>query len=230
MKTNKNKKETNFKKITTAIIAISVLFITININSQTVPIQLKLKNNNEDGTGYSLSNQNSEENTPSLTQKPTKRIYFVPGGKIGMFFLQGDYTGNQLIALEIFGKYVGDNFFAEISLPFRFKTTPAWTDIGLDLNVFYPFLQKSKGEIDPYIGGGLGLHFIGADIDNGSGTNHIAARGGLGLNIIAGVVFFKNYDFNVVVEVKYFNYLREFDDKKYQGIGLNIGATFPQFK
>jgi len=40
-------------------------------------------------------------------------------------------------------------------------------------------------------------------------------------------VFFRNYDFNIIVEIKYFNYLREFDDLRYQGIGLNIGATFP---
>jgi hypothetical protein len=31
-----------------------------------------------------------------------------------------------------------------------------------------------------------------------------------------------------MVELKYFNYLREFDDKRYQGIGLNIGATLPK--
>jgi len=143
-------------------------------------------------------------------------------------FLQGDYRGNQLIALEAFGKYVGDGFWAEISIPFRFKTSPAMTDIGLDLNVMYPFLGKSnKSEIDPFVGGGLGLHFIGRDRDDSTRTS-VAARGGLGLNIIAGAVFFKSYDFNVMVELKYFNYLREFDDLRYHGIGLNIGATFPR--
>ena len=35
----------------------------------------------------------------SILQKPTKKVYFTPGGKIGMFFLQGDYSGNQMIAL-----------------------------------------------------------------------------------------------------------------------------------
>lgn len=226
--------ETNKIKLLPAILApvLLVIFTCTGIYSQTIG-ELKLKDKNTDISGLSnstVTENSSNDNVPNITQKPTKRIYFVPGGKIGMFFLQTDFPGNQLIALEIFGKYVGDNFFAEISLPFRFKTTPAWTDIGLDLNVFYPFLQKSKGEIDPYAGGGLGLHFIGADVDDGNGTNHIAARGGLGLNLIAGVVFFKNYDFNVMVELKYFNYLREFDNKKYQGIGLNIGATFPQIK
>jgi hypothetical protein len=163
-----------------------------------------------------------------LMQKPTKKIYFTYGGKIGMFFLQGDYTGNQLIALEGFGRYVGDGFWAEISVPFRFKTSPAFTDIGLDINVMYPFLGKAnKSEIDPFVGGGLGLHFIGKDKEGPSGTS-IAARGGLGLNIILGLVFLKNYDFNIIVELKYFNYLREFDDKRYQGIGLNIGATLPK--
>jgi len=163
-----------------------------------------------------------------LSQKPTKKIYFVPGGKIGMFFLQGDYNGNQMIALEAFGKYVGDGFFAEISLPFRFKTSPAFTDIGLDLNVLYPFLgPKNKSEIEPFVGGGLGLHFIGMDKGDSNHTS-ISARGGMGLNIILGATFFKNYDFNVMVELKYFNYLREFDNRKYQGIGLNIGATFPR--
>ena len=122
---------------------------------------------------------------------------------------------------------IGDNFFAEISLPFRFKTSPAFTDIGLDLNVMYPFMQNSKSEIDPFVGGGLGLHFIGRDRDDPNKTS-VAARGGLGLNLIVGAVFFKNYDFNVILEIKYFNYLREFDDLRYHGIGINVGATFPR--
>lgn len=164
----------------------------------------------------------------SSYQKPTKKIYIVPGGKIGMFFLQGDFSGNQLIALEAFGKFVGENFFAEISLPWRFKTSPAFTDIGLDINVFYPFLgTTNKSEFDPFVGGGLGLHFIGMDKNDANKTT-IAARGGLGMNIIVGCVFFRNYDFNIVLELKYFNYLREFDDKRYQGIGINIGATIPK--
>lgn len=181
--------------------------------------KLSLKKNNSSSFGLE---------SPKLMQKPTKKIYFTYGGKIGMFFLQGDYTGNQMIALEGFGRYVGDGFFAEISVPFRFKTSPAFTDIGLDINVMYPFLGKAnKSELDPFVGAGLGLHFIGKDKEGPNG-NSIAARGGLGLNIILGLVFLKNYDFNIIVELKYFNYLREFDDKRYQGIGLNIGATLPK--
>ncbi len=208
-------------KLTILAIAGTFLFGSLNLFAQESfkldKLSLKTTNDNS----FSL------KNTKPM-QKPTKKIYFTYGGKIGMFFLQGDYNGNQLIALEGFGKYVGDGFFAEISVPFRFKTSPAFTDIGLDLNVFYPFLGKAnKSEIDPFVGGGLGLHFIGKDRDDPNKTS-IAARGGLGLNLIIGTIFFKNYDFNVIVELKYFNYLREFDDKRYQGIGLNIGATLPQ--
>ena len=68
---------------------------------------------------------------------------------------------------------------------------------------------------------------LAKDREDSTGT-HVAARGGLGLNLIAGAVFFRNYDFNVIVELKYFNYLREFDDLRYQGIGLNVGVTFPK--
>jgi hypothetical protein len=181
--------------------------------------KLSLKENNRNSFGLE---------SPKLMQKPTKKIYFIYGGKIGMFFLQGNYTGNQMIALEGFGKYVGDGFFAEISIPFRFKTSPAFTDIGLDINVMWPFLgKKNKSELDPFVGGGLGLHFIGKDREGPEGGS-IAARGGLGLNVILGLVFLKNYDFNIIVELKYFNFLREFDNKKYQGIGINIGATLPK--
>lgn len=197
-----------------------ILFTALNIYSQ-LP-ELKLKNKSTD-----IENYYSIHSELSL-QKPKKKIYFVPGGKIGMFFLQGDFNGNQLIALEAFGRYIGDGFWAELSIPFRFKTSPAFTDIGVDVNIMYPFLGTSnKSEIDPFIGGGLGLHFIGRDKDDPEKTS-IAARGGLGLNIIAGAVFFKSYDFNVILELKYFNYLREFDDKRYQGIGLNVGVTFPK--
>jgi hypothetical protein len=205
-----------------------MVFITSLAHSQTLNEELKLKSGSNEGLNLSTVKLKSGETKTKLLQKPTKKIYFVPGGKIGMFFLQGDYSGNQMIALELFGKYVADGFWGEISLPFRFKTSTAFTDIGLDVNVMYPFLgSKNKSEVDPFIGGGLGLHFIGMDKEDSTGTS-VAARGGLGLNIIAGAVFFRNYDFNIVLELKYFNYLREFDDLRYQGIGLNIGVTFPK--
>ncbi|MEO8513204.1 MAG: outer membrane beta-barrel protein [Ignavibacteria bacterium] len=212
-------------KITTLVL---LLFATGVTFSQLSIGELKLKSADNTGLNLSTKKSASTEVETKLFQKPTKKIYFVPGGKIGMFFLQGDYNGNQMIALEIFGKYVGDGFWAEISLPFRFKTSPAFTDIGLDINVMYPFLgSKNKSEVDPFVGGGLGLHFIGRDRDDPDKSS-VAARGGLGLNLIAGAVFFRNYDFNIMVELKYFNYLREFDDKRYQGIGLNVGVTFPK--
>ena len=175
----------------------------------------------------SLSNKEINMDELSLLQRPTKRIYYTGGAQMGMFLLQGAYAGNQMISIEPYGKYVGENFFATLALPIRFKTSPVFSDIGLDINVLYPFLGKNnKSELDPYIGGGMGLHFIGRN-DSQPDQTHITARGGLGLNIIGGVVFFKNYDFNVTAELKYFIYLREFGDRYYHGIGLNIGATLP---
>lgn len=204
-----------------------LLFTGVTFSQHSIG-ELKLNSADNSGLNISTMDSKSTENGIKHNQKPTKKIYFVPGGKIGMFFLQGDFSGNQLIALEAFGKYVGDGFWAEISIPFRFKTSPAFTDIGLDVNVMYPFMGSSnKSEVDPFVGGGLGLHFIGRD-RNDSGKTSVAARGGMGLNLIAGAVFFRNYDFNIVIELKYFNYLREFDDLRYQGIGLNVGVTFPR--
>jgi len=219
MSSNKNKVNRTFLTV------LLVFVLSLGAVAQPFNKELKLKPL-KDGASNFNSNGISPRSSV-LLQKPSKKIYFVPGGKIGMFFLQGDYTGNQMIAIEAFGKYVGDNFFAEISVPFRFKTSPAFTDIGIDLNVMYPFMGQNKSEVDPFIGGGLGLHFIGRDRDDPNNTS-VAARGGLGLNLIIGTVFFKNYDFNVILELKYFNYLREFDDLRYHGIGINIGATFPK--
>jgi len=208
--------ESKYLKIVLSVL-LGLMLFQVEFHSQTL----------SELTTLSISKKqfNSEDNIPM--QKPTKKIYFTAGGKIGMFFLQGDYAGNQMISLEPYGKYVGDNFFAEIAVPIRFKTSPAFTDIGLDINVLYPFLgPANKSEFDPYVGGGLGLHFIGKD-DSGPSQPKVTARGGLGLNIIAGVVFFKNYDFNVIMELKYFVYLREFGDHTYNGFGINIGATLP---
>jgi len=177
----------------------------------------------------SLSDKDKSTEDFSLMQKPTKKIYYTFGGKIGMFLLQGDYAGNQMIAIELYGKYVGDNFFAELALPIRFKTSPAFTDIGVDVNVLYPFLgPKNKSEVEPYAGGGLGLHFIGRTKEDENHTS-IAARGGMGMNLIFGALFFKDYNFNVVLELKYFIYLREFDNLTYQGFGFNVGVTLPNF-
>ncbi|MFI5205814.1 MAG: hypothetical protein ACHQVK_02645 [Candidatus Paceibacterales bacterium] len=215
------------KIITAVLLILALMSFSAGASAQELIGGLKLNPKNQPETAYNKLSLSADEDYSGVVQKPTKKIYFVPGGKIGMFFLQSDFSGNQMIALEAFGKFVGDGFFAELSLPFRFKTSPAFTDIGIDINVLYPFLgPKNKSEVEPYIGGGLGLHFIGRD-DGVNGTR-IAARGGMGLNIIAGTTFFKNYDFNIMVELKYFNYLREFDDQRYQGIGLNVGATFPR--
>ena len=214
--------------IKTFLTLLFIIALLNNVKSQSFDNELKLKPVKKDDFGLSLYEKTTAANKSNLLQKPTKKIYFVPGGKIGMFFLMGDYEGNQMIALEVFGKYVGEGFFAELSVPFRFKTSPAFTDIGVDINVMYPFLgSKNKSEVDPFVGGGLGLHFIGRDRGDSNKTS-VAARGGLGFNLIAGAVFFKNYDFNVIVEIKYFNYLREFDDLRYHGIGINVGATFPR--
>lgn len=205
------------------IILIQILLIRdIQSQSQSIDIpQLSLSNSN------SSSSVDKSIDEYSLTQRPTKRIYYTGGAKIGMFFVQGGYVGNQMISIEPYGKYVGENFFAELSLPIRFKTSPAFTDIGLDINVLYPFLgSRNKSEFDPYVGGGMGLHVVAKD-DAGPDSPHITARGGLGLNAIVGVEFFKNYDFNVIFELKYFILLREFGDKNYNGIGLNIGVTLP---
>ncbi len=209
------------------IIPLLIILFTVASGAQELIGDLKLNPKNESGSGYESKGLKTDAENTDILQKPTKKIYFVPGGKIGMFFLQSDFSGNQMIALEAFGKFVGEGFFAEISLPFRFKTSPAFTDIGIDVNVMYPFLgSRNKSEVEPYVGGGLGLHFIGEDV--GVHGTRIAARGGMGLNLIAGTTFFRNYDFNIMVELKYFNYLREFDDQRYQGIGLNVGATFPR--
>lgn len=216
----------NTTKIIKSIVLI-LLITGVTFSQHSIGV-LKLKSADNSGMNLSALNSKSTEVVTKLYQKPTKKIYFVPGGKIGMFFLQGDFSGNQLIALEAFGKYVGDGFWAEISIPFRFKTSPAFTDIGLDVNVMYPFMGASnKSEVDPFVGGGLGLHFIGRDRGDPEKTS-VAARGGMGLNLIVGAVFFRNYDFNIMIELKYFNYLREFDDLRYQGIGLNVGVTFPK--
>ena len=224
MKSTK-KKSMKTKRI---IAAVLLFFIAVTVSfSQQQGGELQSGSSENSGLNLSPLKLKSESSAGGMFQKPKKKIYFVPGGKIGMFFLQGDYSEHQLISLEIFGKYVGDGFWAEISLPFRFKTSPAFTDIGVDVNVMYPFLGSSnKSEVDPFVGGGLGLHFIGKDREDSTGSS-VAARGGLGLNLIVGAVFFKNYDFNVVLELKYFNYLREFDDLRYHGIGLNVGVTFP---
>jgi hypothetical protein len=213
------------KLFSTLVLIATVLLITASSYSQLFQPELKLKPSAQNGPSLSSENSGLASGEMKLLQKPKKKIYFVPGGKIGMFFLQGDFKGHQMISLEVFGKYVAEGFWAEISIPFRFKTSPAFTDIGVDVNVMWPFLgAKNKSEVDPFVGGGLGLHFIGMDKEEG-GT--VAARGGLGLNLIGGAVFFKNYDFNVLLELKYFYYLREFDEKTYQGIGLNVGVTFP---
>src|SRR4030065_1303916 len=102
----------NIIKLTALTLFAAIFTVNAHIHAQDNFNLNKLTLNNKNDNSFSLSSS-------KLMQKPTKKIYFTYGGKIGMFFLQGDYNGHQLIALEGFGKYVGDAFSAEITRPFR---------------------------------------------------------------------------------------------------------------
>jgi hypothetical protein len=70
----------------TIITALFIIALLNTVKSQTFDEELKLKPVKNDDFGLNLSQNQSLADGKSLLQKPSKKIYFVPGGKIGCFF------------------------------------------------------------------------------------------------------------------------------------------------
>jgi len=93
------------------------------------------------------------------------------------------------------------------------------TSIGADASLRYLF---GRGDITPFIGGGVGLHYV-----KGDANNDLAEGGkrnsGPALNAQAGLMLFRTYDVNVMLRTQY---QVIFNSDVDQGIAADVGVTF----
>ncbi|HID32046.1 MAG TPA: hypothetical protein EYP24_01550 [bacterium (Candidatus Stahlbacteria)] len=158
-------------------------------------------------------------------ERRRRASYYTLGIKIGSGFpLFGTYNNeSSLIRGSLLGWYETPHLIGEISagilfpmgnLTKGFEEDAGVFEIPIDLAILY---LPGLGDITPYLGGGLGVHFI-------STPNEAAA--GLGLNGGLGMVFFRTYDFHFFLDLRYNVLFAEIGGKSpQQSIDITFGFT-----
>jgi len=198
----------------------------------------------------------SEVDRFAITEEETrdarrKKSYIPSGVTFGFGFPTGDSYGRvdnlKTIAWVVryeAGKFVIDNSFGvtwggggdkvvqtgQTSLNLVDERSIAvlpW-DIGLR------YLFKRGADFTPFVGGGMGLHFVTASKANVSGTTsyndyeYISSDAAFAIHLAGGVYAFQSYDFRLSIETKYTLLMTdaflESGDTSHQ-IGISIGIT-----
>ncbi len=90
--------------------------------------------------------------------------------------------------------------------------------IGADLNLRYLF---NRGDVSPFVGGGLGLHYVKSD--EGAGTRANRRNSGPALNAQGGLMLFRTYDVNVMLRGQY---QVVFNSDIDHGPAIDVGVSF----
>lgn len=90
--------------------------------------------------------------------------------------------------------------------------------IGADLNLRYLF---NRGDFSPFLGGGIGLHYVKSDEDGYGGDNK--RNSGPALNVQGGVMLFRTYDVNVMLRGQY---QVVFNSDMDHGPAVDVGVSF----
>ena len=93
------------------------------------------------------------------------------------------------------------------------------SSFGADANLRYMF---GRGDFTPFVGGGLGLHYVQGDEESGTGSEN-KRNSGPALNAQAGMLMFRTYDVNVMLRGEY---QVIFNDDVDHGVAVDVGVTF----
>jgi TolB-like protein len=187
----------------------------------------------------------SDVNRFALTEAETgdsrhRRSYMTSGMSFGFGFPLGDssYSGvDNLKALAWNMRYEANRFVVDNSVGVNWGTAKvvinAQTDetenkgvfiIPWDIGLRYLLIPES--DISPYIGAGLGFHFIFAAKVNS--TTVVDGDQAMALHFATGLYAFQSYDFRLSVDAKYtivFSDAFYGSDKTSQQIGISIGIS-----
>lgn len=168
-------------------------------------------------------------------REPRRRVnFFTVGGKVGYLFPSGDSWGgtDKLLCLDWVTRYETPDFMVESLVGWRYqvnKENGAY-DVPVEFSFFY---LPSKSDFSPYLGGGLGIHWVAAerwdDHDTWGDEDDRITNNGLALNIGGGLMGFRTYDFRFIVDLRYTMVFAELDGQdSHSGISLTFGITSPR--
>lgn len=164
-----------------------------------------------------------------------RKNFFTVGGKIGYLFPTGDSWGkaDRLLCLDWVTRYETNSFFVESLVGYRYQLNEdnGAFDVPIEFSIFY---VPSLTDFSPYVGGGLGIHWIAAkrwdeNGDHVNGEDERWTNNGLALNLGGGLMGFRTYDFRVIVDLRYTVVLADLGGQDtHQGISLTFGITSPR--
>ncbi|MBN1210936.1 MAG: hypothetical protein JXA92_00015 [candidate division Zixibacteria bacterium] len=168
-----------------------------------------------------------------------KASYITTGVSLGMGFPLGDsYSGvSSIFNIAWMIRYEAQNWVVENSIGFSAGTGGEKdTVLGVivdekqiavlpwDFGVRYVFNRKS--DFTPFIGGGVGIHFISSQ--KSGGMVYADNDQAFAFHLVGGVYGFQSYDFRLGVELKYTMVFTDAfigsEDKSHQ-IGINISIS-----
>ncbi len=167
-------------------------------------------------------------------QEPRRRKnFFTVGPKVGYLFVSGDSWGkaDRLLCLNWVTWYETPSFFVESQVGWRgqIDEDDGSIDVPIDFSFFY---ISGKSDFAPYLGGGIGIHWVTArreDVGLAENQDKLITKDGLALNIGGGLMSFRTYDFRFVVDLRYTVVFAELGEQNsHSGISLTFGITSPR--
>jgi len=187
----------------------------------------------------------SELGRYAITEEETmeqrrKKSYITSGASFGFGFPLGDsYAGvNSLYTLAWVVRYEAGNFVLDNSIGYTWGSgEPDSTDWGFqfdkvsvgilpwDMGLRYIFSRGS--DFTPFVGGGIGLHFVGSqDLEGGARIDNGTA---MAIHLAGGVYGFQSYDFRFTLEAKYTmlftDVFGEISGSTSHQLGISIGIS-----
>lgn len=178
--------------------------------------------------------------TEEEVKEPRRRkSFYTVGGKFGIGMPLGDTYGGvkTLMGGSVVYWHETPKFIVEVGIGENFSTTTSVGETGTtvhaieltiaQLSIFYLF---TKGDFCPYAGGGIGMRNLWIYKDHPGFTVDYSETGfGMALNLNAGLIGFRTYDFRILVDVQYSLNMADVGEKfggPHHAIGVSFGFTY----
>jgi hypothetical protein len=164
--------------------------------------------------------------------EPTRRrSLFTSGFSLGYLYPTNDHSYSYLKYNSATGKLVNRQRYSQLvrlgwlnSWEFRENMMLSFDGqwavpyvIGGDINLLFLF---SKSDFSPFLGGGLGITYVGTTDDSASDSKR---NSGPAVNIQGGMIFFRTYDIHLVTRAEYQVVFNSDTDR---GMAFDVGVVF----
>ena len=158
--------------------------------------------------------------TEEETREPRrKKSYITSGASFGFGFPLGDSYANidRITAFSWVMRYEAGPYIIDNSVGISWGSskpdTTVWgyqvdkqTVIVFPWDIGLRYVFSREGDFSPFIGGGLGIHFVSSQDLEGQGTDgqpYIDNDQAMALHFAGGIFGFQSYDFRMTLEGKY---------------------------